>query len=616
MAATNYYELIKTKIEYLKANRDFSCLRDKKDDYAFTALCVQADYYTSPALSFSNERARTRLVDGTNDGGVDALFNDPNSEESDLVLVQSKFYQKITFEDVVNAFEKMLRFYDERNMGHYESVKQEISNRFATLRAETGEESKIVFVLYTSAPKNNLKKDKIERELKTQLDQIGNAEIRILFDNDIYEKIKEFESRQPDVATGKIFIDESGNYLSYGDEEAIIANVSARSIKSLYTTHSFNLLAKNLRYHVAGKTIDCAIRDSIRDNPHDFWFKNNGITIICESYRISGNQITLSHFSIINGGQTTYILYSSPYLHEGSDFYLPCKIIIAQGNDEDEKARFVLDIAKATNSQKAIKAIDLKANSPEQVRFGRIRRNNGIFYQTKRGEKIPKDYKEPYKNTDLSDIGKLCLSAIFQLPCSSRNKPSIIFNQEFYEPIFNGNQDKIAKISRELLYRDDYFRNGFLKKFDKEMESNPTGQGLIRFGHNARTICIAYAAFAARVWSGNFDNEKLRTLFANFNEKEGIYKDVLYGIFKDIDSVDTLFSKELFDNKDRFDDFLFKLYKEIIVQGSRCFYYASQNAATVMNETNYLKNDYNYYSILKASWNRLTFTDVFKEYEQ
>ena len=34
-----------------------------------------------------------------------------------------------------------------------------------------------------------------------------------------------------------------------------------------------------------------------------------------------------------------------------------------------------------------------------------------------------------------------------------------------------------------------------------------------------------------------------------------------------------------------------------------------------MNETNYLKNDYNYYSILKGSWEMLTFRDVFKEYE-
>ena len=50
MAAQNYYELIKTKIEYLKEN--YKCLRNKKDDYAFSALCVKADYYTNPVITF------------------------------------------------------------------------------------------------------------------------------------------------------------------------------------------------------------------------------------------------------------------------------------------------------------------------------------------------------------------------------------------------------------------------------------------------------------------------------------------------------------------------------------------------------------------------------------
>lgn len=52
MAAQNYYELIKTKNEYLKEN--YKCLRNKKDDYAFSTLCVKADYYTNPALTFTD----------------------------------------------------------------------------------------------------------------------------------------------------------------------------------------------------------------------------------------------------------------------------------------------------------------------------------------------------------------------------------------------------------------------------------------------------------------------------------------------------------------------------------------------------------------------------------
>ena len=33
------------------------------------------------------------MTDGANDGGIDAIFNDPTSEGNDLIIVQSKFYE-------------------------------------------------------------------------------------------------------------------------------------------------------------------------------------------------------------------------------------------------------------------------------------------------------------------------------------------------------------------------------------------------------------------------------------------------------------------------------------------------------------------------------------------
>ncbi|MBR5626477.1 MAG: AIPR family protein, partial [Thermoguttaceae bacterium] len=107
---------------------------------------------------------------------------------------------------------------------------------------------------------------------------------------------------------------------------------------------------------------------------------------------------------------------------------------------EDEKNAFSLEIAKTTNSQKAIKPVDLKANSPEQVRFAQAMREAGVFYQTKRGEIVPQQYRAPNLNSDLVEIGKLCLAAVFQVPCTSRSKPSSLYLDKYYEPIFNGNQ--------------------------------------------------------------------------------------------------------------------------------------------------------------------------------
>ena len=203
------------------------------------------------------------------------------------------------------------------------------------------------------------------------------------------------------------------------------------------------------------------------------------------------------------------MLHKSPSINSDHDLYLPCKIIRIVGDTEDEKSSFSLSIAKATNSQKAIKPVDLKANSPEQVRFAQAMREIGVFYQTKRGEVVPSQFRDPHLNSDLVEIGKLCLAAVFQVPGTSRNKPSALYQPKYYDPIFNGNQSQIARLCKELLYYDHYFRTSFQRAFDRENATAPNASVRISFAHNARTICVAFAAFAARYRQGNITDQDL-----------------------------------------------------------------------------------------------------------
>lgn len=273
-----------------------------------------------------------------------------------------------------------------------------------------------------------------------------------------------------------------------------------------------------MRYFIKKKDIDNSINDTIKNYPDSFWFKNNGLTIICDNFDIDGKQVKLKNFSIVNGGQTTTLLHKSKEINRDNDLFLPCKVIKVKRNNEDEKNKFILEIAKATNSQKAIKTIDLKANSPEQIRFCAAMREEGIFYQTKRGELIPKDYKEEYRNTDLAGAGKLCLAGLFQLPASSRSKPSIMYLEKYYNPVFNGNQKQICSLIKELLYIDTYFRKTFILKFDKEYEKSIAE--IIPFAHNARTICIAFVALASRYYYGYLKDDKLKVIFDYINKEK------------------------------------------------------------------------------------------------
>ena len=590
------YSHITDKIESLKEK--YVSLRTKPNYYVFSALCVQSHFYKNPENILNESDFEEIIVDSCSDGGADIILNDPNSEACDLVIGQSKFYNRISKDDVQNSLMKMVSFYNDMKAGHYEQFNSRVQSRFLTTNSETGEESKIHFVFYTSAPSpKNFKADNIQQQILSQFPNPDEIEISILFATDIIKEIETAEAMKQMVEQGKIRIDEKDNYLLYGDNAAIV-NVSAFSIKQLYAKHNITLLAHNLRYHISGGKIDSEIKATINDNPELFWIKNNGITIICDDFRIDGREVHLKNFSIVNGGQTVYVLHKSKKLDENHDFWLSCKIIKTVGTTTKEKNEFSLEIAKAANAQKPIKPADLKANAPEQRSFANAMREIGIFYQTKRGENIPKQFADAYLHTKLLDVGKLCLAAIFQLPCKSRSKPSAVYSPEYYDPIFNEKtQKQIAAICKELLYIDYYFTKKFVSKFDKENKGTPNFPDLSAFTHVARTICIAFVALASRYHQGKLTDEDITMLLEKTPADDSVYKKL-----RDIGNIKYLLPLKLY--TDSYDATLDKLFSAIIENGFTAYSY-EKKVNPSSTAANYLKKDDNYYNILKDSWYKL-----------
>lgn len=594
------YNEIMNKINLLK--KQYPSLSSQADNYIFSALCVKVHFYKNLELLLSENDFADIIVDAQSDGGTDVILSDPNAEGSDLVIGQSKFYKTISKDTVIEAVSKMARFYKEMLAGHFELFNERVSSRFLTLYSDIGEESKIHFVFYTSASKKNIDTVQIEKMFCEQFSDSSMIELSLLFADDILDEISDADSAKQIVQKENIPIDEKNNYLLYGDDAAIV-NVSAFSIKQLYAEHGKTLLAHNLRYYVKGKaekTVDDDISKTIKENPASFWLKNNGITIICDSFEIDGNIVKLRNFSIVNGGQTTYQLHKSKNLDAKHDFWLPCKIIKVIGNTEQEKDNFILEIAHAANSQKAIKPADLIVNAPEQRRFAQAMREVKIFYQTKRGDEIPPKYRVAYLHTKLEEVGKLCLAAIFQEPCKSRNNPSVSYKKDkpYYNLIFNRNQAQVAQICKELLYIDYYFSKKFLPKFKRDNEADLNAENIRPFASISRRTCVAFVALAARYYQGNITDENL-TILIQHNYSADLYKKLC-----DIGDLNTLLPIKLY--TDDYDAALSKLFTTFIKNGAR-IYKTARKYNNKITETNFFKSDKNYYDILEDNW------DIFKE---
>lgn len=597
MADGTAYSFIEDKIKSMQDT--YPSLRSRTPDYVFSALCLKANFYKNPAYSLDERDFEDMIVDGSRDGGVDIILSDPASGGSDMILAQSKFYQDITKDDVSNAMNKLADFLMDMREGRYDSIHDRVVKQYLSVDSELGDESRIKLIFYTSALKGKIQIEKIKRRILDRFSSAPNLDIEFYFGTDIVEEIKEMESRRPDVIAGKLRIDKANNYLEYDDEKAVIVNVSALSLKELYAVHSTSLLSKNLRYHVANRNIDHAIADTIEKSPDTFWLKNNGITIVCEDYDVDGREVKLSHFSIVNGGQTTYMIYRSPHVTEENDFYLPCKIVRLIGDTSDDKNQFSLDIAKAANSQKPIKDVDLKANMPEQIRFAQSMRDVGIFYQTKRGEEVLKQYREPYLNTDLSEIGKLCLAGVFQLPGTGRSKFSAFWEDRYYNVIFRSNQTVVSKICRELLYMNWYFNKVFKPEYPKYIEKLvPNVEDYVLFMNVSRMICLSFATLVGRVLQGNITISSLSCI--NSADTEGIYH-----TFSNLDGLNGIFPGDIFRDKTKYDALLQYLFRYVVKIGCAQYHNdlkVNDGLSKSLTESNYLKRDVSYYSILSGSW--------------
>lgn len=125
---------------------------------------------------------------------------------------------------------------------------------------------------------------------------------------------------------------------------------------------------------------------------NSFCMLNNGITIIANKVILTGTTAVLSDYQIVNGCQTSHVLYENRALPGIDDLLIPIKVI----GTTDENTRN--SITKATNSQTSIKPEQLEALSDFQkdleTYYSIYDETDRLYYERRTGqyrlESIPK----------------------------------------------------------------------------------------------------------------------------------------------------------------------------------------------------------------------------------
>lgn len=124
----------------------------------------------------------------------------------------------------------------------------------------------------------------------------------------------------------------------------------------------FNIFDDNVRdFQGENNPVNQLIGETITgDKSELFSVLNNGVTIVAHSLRASGNNFTITDYQIVNGCQTSNVLFNHRHSEAVQKLGIPLKLIVTE--DEDVKNQITI----ATNSQTAIKGEQLAALSDFQ----------------------------------------------------------------------------------------------------------------------------------------------------------------------------------------------------------------------------------------------------------
>ncbi|MBS1846231.1 MAG: AIPR family protein [Actinobacteria bacterium] len=150
-----------------------------------------------------------------------------------------------------------------------------------------------------------------------------------------------------------------------GVEQAFLGVLPARELMKLLADDDGEEIRKsvfedNVRDFQGGDApVNARIRETI-NGPHrqQFAVLNNGVTIVVRELRVTANTFRLTDYQVVNGAQTSHVIFSSrDVLAEGQDILVPTRII--QTDDED----LITAIVTATNSQTEVKVDELNARA-------------------------------------------------------------------------------------------------------------------------------------------------------------------------------------------------------------------------------------------------------------
>lgn len=412
-----------------------------KDDGAFVLWFLRA------FLANSEESARRALTGQSGDKNLDAILIDENAKQVHLIQGKYRHSAKPEKRNDVMAFadwatvpwsERKIRaaFYSK-----LAPIAQKKMDDAINRIKQRGYELRLYFVT-TGTVSATIRDDAEYKVIQVST----HPQIQIL---DVKRVDQIFHDYVYGIAPA-VRISESGAVTTDGvhhrfdpstDIECWVFSMAAADVGALFKKSGIRLFARNIRGYLGeSPEINEAMAHTVKSEPENFWYYNNGVTIVCDEAKRqveSGMDVLrVERAQVINGQQTTRTLESTPS-KQASVLVKVIRIPRAAG-DHARYEDLVSQIVRATNWQNPITPSDLISNDYIQVYLERELRKRGYQYLRKRESKSEARRRAESQiefQVSKFELAQSVAASEFD-PAIIRQGKEVLFDERYYRSIF------------------------------------------------------------------------------------------------------------------------------------------------------------------------------------
>jgi len=164
----------------------------------------------------------------------------------------------------------------------------------------------------------------------------------------------------------------------------------------------------------------------------DFWWLNNGVTILASSATVAGKALSIDDVLIVNGLQTTETLYLTLTGHVRPDDERAILIKIIISSDDDVRARII----KATNYQNSVELASLRSLDQLQRNIETYLLDHGWFYE-RRSNFYRNQGKPGDRILSIRQLGTAVRALAFKTPRTAERRQKWLRDDNSYRQVFN-----------------------------------------------------------------------------------------------------------------------------------------------------------------------------------